>query len=147
MQRSVGKEDRNVCGRCNKRFSQASNLKRHMRLHTGQFQFYCDLCKKGYCDRPSYNEHTRKHEGLRYYCEYCSKPFMSKQKYQYHLSDHTGKYRFWCGTCLKGFNVKPTYETHIISHDNQYSQWTKCYLHVIPLYYSLRISYWHFYHL
>ena len=104
------------CGVCGQTFSSRSTLSRHMQLHTGQFKFYCDKCKKGYPDKTHFDEHMLKHQGLKYHFEYCSKQFTSKKGYQYHLSAHTGNYRFWCEECKKGFNKQPNYLKHIQSH-------------------------------
>ena len=90
-----------------------------MRLHTGQFKFYCDKCKKGFPDITHYNQHMRNHEGLKYHCDYCAKPFSTKHRYQYHLSVHTGRYKFVCELCNKGFNEKQIYYKHTESCTSQ----------------------------
>ena len=87
-----------------------------MEIHTGQFKFCCQICRKGFSFSNHYEAHRRSHQGLKYHCDYCSKPFMDKQKYRYQLSVHTGQYRFKCDTCGEGFNIKKNYETHITSH-------------------------------
>ena len=99
--------------KCGKTFTHRGSLKRHMRLHTGQFKFYCDKCKKGFADVTHYNEHMKKHEGLKYHCNYCTKSFADKHRYQYHLSVHTGIYRFSCERCNKGFNEQNVYSKHV----------------------------------
>ena len=104
-----------ACNKCGQTFTQRGNLSRHMKLHTGQFKFYCDKCKKGFSDITHYNQHMRSHEGLKYHCDYCAKPFSTKHRYQYHLSVHTGKYKFVCELCNKGFNEKQIYYKHVES--------------------------------
>ena len=64
-----------VCSKCGKSFTRQDNLFRHMQLHTGQFKFYCDQCRKGFLNKSDYNEHLRKHDGLKYHCDYCGKLF------------------------------------------------------------------------
>ena len=103
------------CAICGKTFTLRSNLSRHMRMHMGQFKFYCDKCKKGFADRSHFQEHMRKHEGLKYHCDYCGNPFANKHRYLYHLSVHTGKYRFSCERCSKGFNEQNLYSKHLKS--------------------------------
>ena len=61
-----------VCSKCPQTFTVRSSLTRHMPLHTGQFKFYCDKCKKGFADVTHFDEHMRKHEGLKYHCDYCA---------------------------------------------------------------------------
>lgn len=104
-----------VCTKCGKKLERRS-VSTHMQLHTGQFSFYCELCRKGFVNITHYKAHIRGHEGLKYHCEYCSKSYMDKQKLMYHLSVHTGLYRFHCDTCGKGFNVKANYNRHLKSH-------------------------------
>ena len=112
----TNKDGKCVCTKCDKRFVNKASLKRHMQLHTGQFKFYCDICRKGYSDVTHYNDHTRIHEGLKYHCEYCAKPYATKKRYQYHLSVHTGNYRFTCNVCGKGYNEKLDFDKHVKSH-------------------------------
>ena len=65
-----------------------------MILHTGNFKYFCELCKKGFAERVPYTIHMRGHEGLKYHCEYCGKSFTGKMALKYHLSEHTGNYKF-----------------------------------------------------
>ena len=91
-----------------------------MKLHTGQYGFYCDKCKKGIRDKSDYVEHMRAHQGLKYHCDYCSKPFLSRKGLTYHLSQHTGQDRFTCDLCGKGFNDKPIFDKHIQEHNSPF---------------------------
>ena len=61
-----------------------------MQLHSGQYRYHCDICRKGFNVNTNYDLHMRSHEGLRYYCQYCGKSFGSKQNHDYHVSVHTG---------------------------------------------------------
>ncbi len=118
-----GKDGKLVCLKCDKRFSRKDSLTRHMLVHTGHYKFYCDQCKKGFMDTTSYNEHMRRHEGLRHHCEHCSKPFNSRLGLQLHLSVHTGQYKHWCFKCGKGFNTKMTFERHNENHWKLDEEW------------------------
>ena len=73
-------------------------------------------CQKEFVDKTQYNEHMRKHEGLKYHCHYCGKPFSGRKAYYYHLSVHTGKYRFLCERCNKGFNGQHDFLKPVKSH-------------------------------
>ena len=105
------------CQKCNKQFSTKGNLKIHVKLHTGQFKFYCDTCRKGFNNLSHYKQHMRGHEGVRYHCQYCYKLFVNKVNLQYHLSSHTGQYRFKCEICGQGINAKPEFLKHLESHN------------------------------
>ena len=107
------------CGKCAKTFANASNLKRHLVLHTGNFRWYCDICKKRYNQKENYEKHIRAHRGEKYRCENCGKGFSAQSKLKYHMSEHTGEYKFACVKCNKGFNLKPTFEKHVARHEQQ----------------------------
>ena len=88
----------------------------HMQLHTGQFHYFCQKCRKGYNSGHVYQVHMDKHQGIKYQCEFCEKSFAKQQSRDYHLSLHTGQYRFKREVCGKGFNVKMKYDEHMGSH-------------------------------
>ena len=119
MAATITTTGRNVlqCNKCGKIFSKKYNLDRHAVIHTGNFRWYCELCKKGFSQKDMYTVHMRGHEGLKYRCEYCSKGFSTQMQLKYHLSEHTGIYRFKCNTCGKGFNLFPQYEKHVKTHN------------------------------
>ena len=100
------------CTKCDKSFTATSSLRRHMELHTGQFSYYCEVCRRGFNNPTNFDIHKRTHEGLKYNCQYCEKSFVYKQTYKYHQSVHTGQYRFNCAKCGEGFNEKRHYITH-----------------------------------
>ena len=106
------------CNICYKKFSKTYNLNRHVVLHTGNFRWYCEKCRKGFAQKEMYIVHKRLHEGLKYKCEYCGKSFTQQVRLKYHMSEHTGNYRFKCDFCGKGFNRLPLYEKHTAAHES-----------------------------
>lgn len=49
------------CEVCGKRFSQKSTVKRHMSVHTGAKPFQCATCGKGFANRGNLNAHAKTH--------------------------------------------------------------------------------------
>ena len=113
---NTSKGENLVCLKCDKEFRSRLGLKQHMQLHTGQFRYFCDSCRKGYNTNQAYKVHMDKHRGIQYECEFCSKSFTNQQSRDYHRSVHTGLYRFNCDICEKGFNVKSDYGKHVDCH-------------------------------
>ena len=46
-----------ICEVCNTPYNYKSNLKRHMRLHTGERPFTCCICRKGFTNSSNMKQH------------------------------------------------------------------------------------------
>ncbi|NXS03507.1 MYNN protein, partial [Spizella passerina] len=52
-----------VCNTCGKVFSEASSLRRHMRIHKGVKPYVCQLCGKAFTQCNQLKTHVRTHTG------------------------------------------------------------------------------------
>lgn len=106
------------CERCDRSYTSASSLSRHMQTHTGKFSFYCEQCKRGFNERTNYDQHMAKHEGRSYYfsCQACSKRFISQQKLKDHMATDHVEFNYNCEYCGEGFNSLSRFREHEQKH-------------------------------
>ncbi|CAG5126880.1 unnamed protein product [Candidula unifasciata] len=123
--------DRGVygCTVCSRTFTAKNNLKRHIRIHTGQrpYQclqcsqsfarrddlkghmlrhdynkpFRCSLCKKGYTDRACVKNHMAKEHRSRlmHVCPQCGESYDQEEAFTAHKKTHPELQQFSCSTC------------------------------------------------
>lgn len=89
-----------MCRFCGKGFRNATHLKNHERIHTGERPFECKLCQKAFSERSALKRHQRVHSGERpFSCQGCEKRFAHLTNLRKHQHVHEGEYaflsRFW----------------------------------------------------
>lgn len=86
------------CTICKKKFIRSSDLKVHMRMHTGEEPFACHICDKRFKIRVRLTYHLKQHEGHKWKCKECGKEFNQIKQLKNHSYKHTGMpYR--CSLC------------------------------------------------
>ncbi|XP_055909419.1 zinc finger protein 501-like [Eupeodes corollae] len=122
------------CEECGKCFSNASNLRHHLVIHSGTRPYKCEFCDAGFSHSNSLKAHRYLHTGNRpYKCVECDKGFVSSGALKIHMREHTGETPYVCQFCKKAFATQCSYKRHMISHAGQRThkcqQCEKAFLH------------------
>ncbi|XP_065170789.1 zinc finger protein 582-like [Atheta coriaria] len=108
------------CNLCERSFSQWHTLKRHIDLHNNKRDFICNFCGKAFLTKIGLDVHERIHTGERpYECKICGKTFIGSGGVAKHMVVHTGEKAFTCEYCAKSFNRRSTLRVHIKIHTGE----------------------------
>ncbi|GJQ65525.1 putative GDNF-inducible zinc finger protein [Trypoxylus dichotomus] len=111
-----------ICDICGLKCSTKYGLIEHIRTHTGDRPFKCEMCGKGFAQRGTLGVHIRSiHKNERpYACEGCGKAFTTKGKLVKHKIVHMTNLekKFVCEAngCDKAFSTKLAKHRHMKRH-------------------------------
>lgn len=76
------------CEFCDKSYSQRHHLMNHMRSHTGEKQFRCDVCGRLFSRQSSLTRHVHNHGVKPFVCEFCNMSFSNLSIMMNHMRGH-----------------------------------------------------------
>lgn len=96
-----------TCQHCNKVFTQNSNYKNHMRTHSDERPFVCEICNIGFKERYHLKKHVLfKHTtDLKEKCRVCGKCFKDTTAVRAHERIHSEVRPYSCPLCGKTFKT------------------------------------------
>ncbi|MXQ84833.1 hypothetical protein E5288_WYG021484 [Bos mutus] len=113
-----------MCNTCGKVFSEASSLRRHMRIHKGVKPYVCHLCGKAFTQCNQLKTHVRTHTGEKpYKCELCDKGFAQKCQLVFHSRMHHGEEKpYKCDVCNLQFATSSNLKIHARTFSTKHSK-------------------------
>lgn len=104
------------CGVCDRLYSSAKHLKRHLRTHTEFRPYKCSLCSRSFFDLNKLKRHSLTHSGLKpYECHICDQKVSRPEHLRRHLLTHSELRPYKCAICDFSARRNDSVRSHIRS--------------------------------
>uniref|UniRef100_A0A5S6QF00 PR domain zinc finger protein 1 n=1 Tax=Trichuris muris TaxID=70415 RepID=A0A5S6QF00_TRIMR len=101
------------CSACGKEFTQLAHLQKHNLVHTGEKPHRCEVCLKRFSSTSNLKTHLRLHNGQKpYACDFCPSKFTQFVHLKLHKRLHTNERPYICATCNKKYISPSGLRTH-----------------------------------
>ena len=118
-----------VCNICGTGFPFQSHLDVHLRTHSGERPFLCNICDQKFACLATLRQHQHLiHSSEKpHKCDVCDKRFKRRSDVNRHRVMHTGEKKYECEVCGKKFTRNTSLWEHRASHPElEASQRNKC---------------------
>ena len=113
-----------MCGECGLGFLLYSHLAAHVRRHTGERPYRCELCRMTFPDSGNFSRHIRSHNAPLYTCR-CSKTYRRQVTFDKHvrmcflLTCGLAQPSYGCTECGRKFKTSSDLTKHIRTHTGE----------------------------